>query len=319
MDWILQGGAWIRDTLEKGDLYISAEDELLFYEEFLGEKYRFKGIKGCEIEVPGKGYVYLLESKGSKGEKRIGKYIKEKRIFEGKEFSFGFTGPSCPFVLNFLRIKNGPNILDGIKVKVTFSLGNWKMIKTEKDMNGEITGYREGALRTLLRQNSRMEIIKGINILPRERIIEIYEGEIRIPFNIYIPWLLRNRAEILLTIDFNERIDGSTFWTEKVRKRTVIGRSKSEDDFNRSEFPRWFAIKGEIGNLLVIIKEEMEEQKEHPQGEFFYDKNDRELGWRIKENKEIKRGSYRFDIILRINKADEIPSLLEQKIIMKNL
>jgi hypothetical protein len=293
MDWILKAGEWIGDALEKGDLYISEDDELLFYKESLGEKSYFKGIRGCEIEVDGK-FLYLLESKRGKTVQKNGRYNRERRVFEGRYFSIGFTDLSHPANLNFLKIKGGSNIIDRLRIKLNLPLfGRWKFFKTEEDFSGNITGYKEGPLRSFIKQKLGLEITNWGNLFSHEGFIEIYEDAVKIPLKFYIPEVFASASsELIITIDFNEKIDGSILEVENSKVKCLIdGKiSEFEKSLNGLEAPGWFRIRGKGKDFLVILKEEREINKK-----FFYDEERREFGWSIKLN---EGGNYPLSIIL---------------------
>jgi len=318
MDWILRAGDWIGDVLEKGDLYISPDDELVFYKESPGEKFHFKGIKGCEIEVDGR-YLYLLESKRGKGTQKNGRYDREKRVFEGRYFSIGFTDLSYPAILNFLSIKDGPNIIDRLRMKLNLSvLGRWKVFKTEENFSGDITGYKEGTLRSFIKRRLDMEITGGKNIFSQETFVEIYEDAVKIPLKFYIPEIFASgSSELILTMDFNEKIDGSILEVENSKVKGLINGKTSEVEkpLDGLESPRWFRIRGKGEDFLVILKEEREISKK-----FFYDEERREFGWIITLN---RGGTYTLHIILLRSEGIakiNISSLFEKpRVTVKNL
>jgi len=337
MDWIFEGGEWIREKLEKGDLYLTPEDELIFEETSLGKRHFFdEKISGCEIEIPEKGFVYLLTLPHPQSSEKVFIYDREKRIFKSPFFSFGFTDETHTAVLNFMDTGGG-DILDRFKMTLSFSFffGKLKVVKTEDDMVANITGYREGPLRGLLKQRFRMEILKGVATPWAERVTEIYKKAVIFPSDLFIPFgpgLLITDAELLVSLDFNKKMKGAFLWTEKFKRPVLIDgkTSEREKNLNGSEFPRWVALKTRFGTMVGIVRGDETLEKAPLEKSFFYrddenyeskNKEERgsigELGWRIKGLEKLKRGRYRFDVIItKINEKsiDDVLSLYLREI-----
>lgn len=312
MEWILSGGEWIRDKLEKGDLYITAEDELVFEESSLGKKHYFKGgVTGCEIEVEGKGFLYLLRSSHREGRK-MGIYDKEKRIFKGVNLSIGFTDERYPATINYMTFGGERNLLDRVKLKLTFSFlgGRVKVIKTEEDMEGGVTGYKEGAVRSLIRYRVRTSLAENVSSPWREGVLEIYRDMIALPVETYIPFGSLTgigETELLLSFDFSKNMKGALLRTEKLIRPVVMDgkTSDAEKSLDGSDSPGWVEFEKNFLRLGVVLKSEGVSQRS-----FFYREDEKEstgeFGWRLRG---LKGGSEIKVFILKLKNDEKIQNL----------
>lgn len=322
-DKIKEGGRWEEDERKSGDMEVSRYDELLFYADALEEKGYPLERKGCEIKVEWgtrKGFVYLLPL-SHPGCKNVAVYYPEGRMVEGEVLQFGFTDSRYPAVVNLLALPfHGKfvDILDRFKMNlsVSFLFGKLKLEMNEEDIKGDITGYRIGCVRALLRQRFSVRLVEGIKTPWVYRVTKLYKDMGSFPNDIYIPFrpgLVITDAKLRVTLDFNEEVKGSYLWTEKFKDKVLVDgkSSETEEKLNGSPFPSWVALETRFGTLVGIVKVDTKLEMSELKRRFFYRDDESyedlrgeakgsigELGWVIEELKNLKGGMYKLEVII---------------------